>query len=76
MATIVELMKDRVPGSVKVSHRSWEHDEGYFIPYFKDNDGYWYGLYNCGSLGKFDENSFHGSDGWDYFDTESARKAK
>lgn len=42
MPTLDELMKDKVPGSVKVTTPRWTPN-GFFVPYFKDSEGCWHG---------------------------------
>lgn len=43
--TIDELMKDREPGSIKITQGHWSADR-WFAPYFKAKEVWWYGVDN------------------------------
>lgn len=49
------LGKDSVPGSMKARISSWDQSD-YFIPYFKDRNGFWQGLNSKGYQRSFHEN--------------------
>jgi hypothetical protein len=41
--TIDELMEGQKPGTIKITRESWENGK-YFVPYFKDDENFWWGL--------------------------------
>ena len=46
--TIDELMEGQKPGTIKITRESWENGK-YFVPYFKDDENFWWGLTTDGN---------------------------
>ena len=46
--TIDELMEGQRPATIKITAAGWGGDQ-YFIPHFKDKEGYWWGLLQSGA---------------------------